>query len=479
MFLACVALWLPFVGRSLFIDDHAHFREAVERGLRPGTPYAQEGLGWKKGQSPGEANPPLYFYVVGAATRLVGVDTWKIHILLLPLHLFGLGAFFVLARRWTRHPLWASLLWLTTPHFWVTTNSLLLDAWLAPLFLVGLALWIDGWETNSKSRLAVGALFLGLTPLVKYTGFLAWAVAGVWTMGERKQPFTRRWLFILIPVGMMGAWLIWSGTIYGRSHLTATAATSVAPFDSGRLWTLLVFFFLSTPTAILGAAAFRPASPRDRIDGLLLLWIAVGLAGLLWARGWVCARYFVIVGPAAVLLSVRAMERVHWAGSKIFRAATLGLLATGGAAVAAADFFQARVDFLAARDLEAARKILEPNSVGRYPGALLSGLSYYLPDDRWKPINPGETPAPGEVAALPGRQLPKAFRPNVEGLRPAASFIYRSPIPIRLQDGPTGAGWYGSIWGKHPLSFSMDPVEVYFLLTPPTADTVPTDPLKS
>jgi len=495
LLLACLAAWMPFVGRPLFIDDHAHFREAVLRGLDPARPYDERGLGWRPGETPGEANPPIYFYLVGGITRVLGPHPGRIHLALISLHLLGMLAFFSLARRYTRHPLWASLLWLTTPHYWLTANSLLLDSLLAPFFLIGLWGWISGWENRSSVHLAVGALFLGLTPLVKYTGYLAWAVVGLWAVlnGHRRD---RRWLWSLIPLALSAAWLTWSGRVYGGSHLAATASASVVPFDFSRLRDLLVFFLVSTPVALIGLisgsaalgaaspanglAAVRPGRAWDRTDALLFAWVAAGLAGLLFARGWVCARYFVVVGPAAILLSVRLSENARWAESRAFRSAALGVLAASGAVLAAADYFQARVDRNAARDLEAARERLSTDVHGCYPAALLSGLSAYLPPDRWRPLEPGEKPSRGEAAAIPLRQLPRAFWPDVGDMRPAALFSYRSPLPVRLQDGPTGAGWYGSVWGHHPLSLTTAPLETYLFLvpSPATGDSAPRDPTK-
>jgi hypothetical protein len=368
---------------------------------------------------------------------------------------------------------------LTTPHHWLTANSLLLDSLLAPFFLIGLWGWISGWENRSCRRLAVGALFLGLTPLVKYTGYLAWGVAGLWTVlnGRARD---RRALWGLIPLALSAAWMAWSGRVYGGSHLAATAAASAAPFDFSRLRDLLVFFLVSTPVALVGLAAVRPGRSWDRVDALLLAWLGAGLAGLLFARGWVCARYFVVVGPAAIFLSVRLLENARWAESRAFRAAALGILAASGAVLAAADYFQARVDKNAARDLESARKANAPDAKGCYPAALLSGLSAYLPPDRWRPLDPGEKPSAGDVAAIPLRQLPRAFGPDVGDMRPAASFSYRSPLPVRLQDGPTGAGWYGSVWGHRPLSLTTEPVETYLFLvpSPATSGSAPRDPSK-
>lgn len=479
LLLAALALWLPFVGRPLFVDDHAHFQEAISRGRQPEIPYDETGLGWKKGEVPGEANPPLSFYIVGGATRMLGNAPWKSRLFLLPFHLLGLWGFFGLARRWTRHPLWTSLLWLTTPHYWLTVNSLLLDALLPAFLLSGLYLWVDGWEKESPARLAGAGFLLGLAPLVKYTGVIGWAAAAGWVLLAAQKRRSPRWGFLLLPLLMMAGWCLWTKQVYGEVHFIAVARASATAFDPSRLRTLLIFFVVSTPVVLVGFAAALRNWKSEPIDTWLFLWTAAGLAGLLGARGWVSARYFIVLGPAAILLSVRKMEEQGWAARRSFRLLFLGAAALWGLALAGADALQAGVDPAAARDLEKARRAATPETRGRYPSTTLSGLGFYLPEETWAPIAPGERPLPGETVALPSRQLPRPFWPDLRGYQAAAAFTYSSPLPIRLQDGPTGAGWYGSIWGKAPLSWTRDPLETYLLLISPTEDNAPRGPSKT
>jgi DNA-binding CsgD family transcriptional regulator len=64
--LAGAAMLFVFIQRPVFVDDHAHYAEALGlaregSGLYRGSAYA---MGWESGGAPGEANPPAYSYIL-------------------------------------------------------------------------------------------------------------------------------------------------------------------------------------------------------------------------------------------------------------------------------------------------------------------------------------------------------------------------------------------------------------------------------
>ncbi|MBI4395777.1 MAG: glycosyltransferase family 39 protein [Elusimicrobia bacterium] len=508
-----VAGLLPFVGRPVFVDDHAHFKEAIDLAARPASPYrmGRGELGWEKGALPTESNPPLYFYFMAAVTKMAGPETWKAHLAMMPFHLLALLCFYRLARRYVRHALWATLLWFTAPHFWLTANSLLLDGLLAPFMLAGLVSWIKGWEEERPAWLAAGALLLGMAALVKYTGILSLAAAAIWTISEGRNKTSFRWLFLLIPAVLLTGWMFWTRALYGESHLLATAKASVMlpsmdqvislmTFSSGSTTGLLLalLWFLTARRrmglAVLGAALMGGAAlgwgipvglqigfwmgafllwlffiyPGKATRGwsFLILWAGVGLAGLLGARGWLCARYFVIVGPTLVLLTVMGLENraSAWMESRNFRWTALAFLTLLGGMLALADSARARVDVETARAVEEWAGQNGAGTTVHYPSALLSGLSHYLDEKTGRPLDPGAPTRPGDVIVLPERSLPRAFFPQITNPSLLARWEFRTWNPLRTLDSPSRAGFYGSIWGPLPFSFSLGPLEVFDLI---------------
>ncbi|HOW27551.1 MAG TPA: glycosyltransferase family 39 protein [Elusimicrobiota bacterium] len=517
-----LAFLLPFVNRPVYIDDHAHFAQARELSSHFLEPYDSTAgeLGWAKGETPTEANPPLYFYLVGAWTKCVGGEVWKSHLLLLPLHLLALLGFYSLARRYVRHALWAALLWLVSPHFWLTANSLLLDALLAPAIVGGVACWVKGWEEDRRAWLVVGALSLGLAPLVKYTGLVSWGVVVVWMFVQARREKMGRLAFLAVPILLFAAWLFWSRTIYGQTHFDAVAKASMEwpsiwkliplmVFSAGTTTCLLLSLFTLSRRHLVHAAVILGLSlaigigiymkrsvgiqigfwmgifllwcslavfqPRTSGWKFLSLWALGGLGTLFVARGWFCARYFVVAGPPLVLLTVMGLEarRPSWVDRRLFRLTVFIVLAAFSGALALADLEQATVDVSAASRLESIRAPGGDSLRGHYPSSLLSGLGYYLDGEHWYPLAPREPVPEKSWVVLPRRSLSPAFFPAIGPYVPVAELPYKTWNPFRTHDMKVGAGFYGSIWGPLPFSFSSDPMETYVVLAIPPSATVP------
>ena len=69
------------------------------------------------------------------------------------------------------------------------------------------------------------------------------------------------------------------------------------------------------------------------------------------------------------------------------------------------------------------------SSQGFYPGALLSGLGYYLNRDRWKAVQSDYVLSGGDVLLIPLQTLPRRFVPKFESANPLAQFSYNSRCP--------------------------------------------------
>lgn len=497
----------PFFRQALFVDDHAHFEQAERIAWTGGGPYSKTagGLGWVKGQIPGEANGPVYLMAVGGLIRLLGDEVSVVRLALFPLHLAGVFSVYFLARRFVRRPFLASLVWLVSPHVWLTTNSLLVDAMLASLVSIGICLWVEGWERDSDLLLAGGAFFQGLSFLVKYTGLISIAVSLIWILLWSKRRFHGKSLWLSIPVGMGVGWFLWSRSFYGESHFLAVARGSLS-FHGGDRWVTLAAFATAT-TPILALAGIKnlltnkparvgalgaflaagilapftdmittfglcalaslfvvalwPAAPdADRApgEGWLRSWILLGVVGLWAARGWVCARYLVVIGIPLVLLSLQVLESWRFWG-KIGRSALWGLIVYGGC-LAAANFQQAAVDPWAIKEVQ--KKFGRDTSVQWFfPAATLSGLPYYGAKAGWRPLKPGEDIPPGGRLLLPARRLPKVFWPNTQGAAVLGTFSAPRGLPFRLLGSK--AGFYGSIWGPRPFGFSLEPAEKFYI----------------
>ena len=457
LLIAGLAAFAPFVHRALFVDDHAHFSQAIDWGAGSEPLYKMaSGLGWQAGQAPGEANPVLYFLYYGAFTHTFGAEEWKAHVAMWPWNFLALFSFFVLARRFTKHAVFAALLWLFTPHFWLTANSLLVDALVAPLLLASLAAWITGWDRRSSAWLVTAGILLGLVPLAKYTGLAAWPVAALWSVRYTKTWKDKRWGFGVIPVFIFAGWLVFTQVMYGQTHFWAVAGDRMAKPGFWHFVSIILFILGTTPalwSAMLSRLGGRTQKPSA--DHFLWGWVFISVVVLWVAIPWICARYLVIVGPALVLLSVRLIENSRWGQIPTFRTGVLIVTCGFGFLMAHADYSQADVD------RQIARRVKEEK--GTYPAAALSGLGFYLDSIRWRPAGPGET-VQGDLL-LPMRTLAPRFWPRPSGpIYEKRRWEYGTWNPLRVLDSRTGAGFYGSIWGPFPFTISKGPLETYVLV---------------
>src|SRR5262249_1615727 len=156
---------------------------------------------------------------------------------------------------------------------------------------------------------------------------------------------------------------------------------------------------------------------------------------------------------------VRMLEenRVSWISSPLLlRGAVVLFIVTTGL-LATADQQQAGIDAKAAAELNTWAKMDGTTRPHYFPGAILSGLGFYLDRNLWTPAQPGQEIEKGAVVVVPWRSLPPRFDPRVENPQGLKQWVYEIPIPLRTLDSKSYAGFYGTIWGPLPFSFSREP----------------------
>jgi hypothetical protein len=485
-FLALLFL-LPFVGRPFFAGESAHFADL----LRPG------------GDSALLSAHPVYPWIAAAFTRMFGADLWRYHLASMPFHLASLLSFYALARRFVRQPFWAAVLWLASPHFWLTANTLSPDAPAAAFLLGGLAVWMAGWDRKDPARLAAGGALLGLSALTGGAGWLGFSVAGAWSALDGRGRRTWRWAALAVPVAAVCAWRLWAGAGPAATWPDAARFRSLAVFAAGTtpvlvlpalfaatgrlrlpawpavlaagaglalgffsggssLVALQLAFWLAAFLVWSVAAASRPWNGVSE-GPFLSVWAALGLLAVLLAPGPVSGRLFPAAGPALVLLTVRALESRAgvWAADPWRRGVTAGALCVLAALIAVADHSLARADASAARD---AIRFLEENTSrapAYYPDALEPRFGHRFDGSRWLPAEAGFVPPRGALVLTawrtlrPGRALAPARAETV------ARFGYETLLPFRTWDVVSGAGYYGADEAPLPFSLSRAPLELY------------------
>jgi len=123
-------------------------------------------------------------------------------------------AMFALGRRYTGHPLLASLTLMFLPAVFVLSHTLMTDIPQLALWMASIALFIHGTEFRKTGLVAAGAFTAALACFVSYAAFCLIPLLVVFAISRKHY----RGLFVIFIVagGILGAWLAVSCLHYGR-----------------------------------------------------------------------------------------------------------------------------------------------------------------------------------------------------------------------------------------------------------------------
>src|SRR5262249_11236792 len=123
-------------------------------------------------------------------------------------------AMFALARRYTGHPLLASMTLMFLPAVFVLSHTLMTDIPQLALWVASIALFIYGTEFRKPAMVVAGALTAALACFVSYASFCLIPLLGVFAISRKNY----RGLFVIfiVPGVVLGAWLAVSFLHYGR-----------------------------------------------------------------------------------------------------------------------------------------------------------------------------------------------------------------------------------------------------------------------
>ena len=172
--LVVLALRLPFLNQALQGDDILYLTEAAHAQIDPLHPKHTEYVFMGRDiDMRGQSHPPLNAWFLAL---LIAVDKDVSEI---PFHaayiLFSLIAAFsalILARRFSPHPLLATLLFLATPAFVINGTSLESDCPFVALWLVSIALYVIAVDRESQPLLLASCLTMALAALTAYQSIL-------------------------------------------------------------------------------------------------------------------------------------------------------------------------------------------------------------------------------------------------------------------------------------------------------------------
>ncbi len=469
------ALRLPFLNQAFQGDDVLYLTEAAHAQIEPlhpkHTTYVFMG---RDIDMRGQSHPPLnaWFLALLIATDQ-GVSEIPFHAAYILFSLIAGFSALALARRFSPHPLLATLLFCATPAFVINGTSLEADLPFVALWLLSTALYILAVDRKSISLLVASSIAMALTGLIAYQSILL--VPILFLYGRK---WRAAWIAALTPVAAFFVWQLFERlstgafpagilanymSTYGLQVLAQKMKSAVAL--TGHLaWlvfpTLWIPSLYALPFAI--GAAFYDLNP--------LFWgsIAVGAGILIWcARHWRdflaqwvliffagalviffagSARYLL---PIALPIAILATQRVHRRLLEISLACGFAL----SLALATVNYqhWDGYRQFARALRSDVQSKRVWIN--GEW------GLRYYFESEGGLPLHQGQAIHPGEMVVSSKLSYPIPFTSGGGVLVPIAQRTITSSIPLRIVALGGRAAYSTTMLGLRPFDISRAPID--------------------
>ena len=282
LLLLTLGITLPFVNQAFHIDDPTFIAIAHQLARDPWRPYSfpTTWLGTAEPAFGVLANPPLLPAYLALVIAIVGEGEIQFHLAFIPIALLAAWGVWRCAACFVRHPGTAAALYLATPAFVISSHTLMPDVGLMALTTHAVASFISGLRERRSGPVALGGALAGLACLAKYNGLILFPLfAFAWWLYRRGNAYRLAWL--LLPLGIVGAWSLHNIVVYGQPHILAATALQTSPLP----WRWHIAKAIGT-ASYFGAVGLFPlalpviawASPGMRTGLLVGVAIAAPLA---------------------------------------------------------------------------------------------------------------------------------------------------------------------------------------------------------
>ncbi len=392
----------------------------------------------------GHSHPPLNAWFLGLLLAIFGgIREIPFHLAYILFSLIAAVAMWALARRFSPHPFWATLLFIATPAFVINGTSLESD-------LPFLAFWMAAVALFVAERYILAVLALALASMAAYQAIVLTPILGLYAwVHARRKPVA--WAAALTPPLVIAAWQIFEWLSVGQMPIAVMAgyfhtygfqSISAKLRNAGALlvhccW--IVFPLLLPP-------AFLLSRKRRDPDTLFLAgWIAIFLAaglGIFFAGS---ARYLLPMAAPVALLVSRLNTRWLAAGF----AAQMAL----GVSLAAVNYqhWNGYRQFVTSLKPQLGDKRVWIN--GEW------GLCYYLEAEGGLPLLREQTVRPGDLVVSSELAYPLHFATGGAALAPLANRNIEATLPLRLIALNTRSAYSTVDRGFLPFDISEGPID--------------------
>lgn len=434
-------LRLPFLNQAIQGDDIYYLAAAEHAQIDPLHPNHVEFvfLG-NRVDFRGFSHPPLDAWFLALLLAVVGdIREVPFHAAYILFSLIAAIAMWSLAKRFSPHPVWATLLFLAVPAFVVNGGSLESD-------LPFLAFWMASIACFAAGRWMLAAMAMALASMAAFQAVFLTPILAVYVWLYRPKD-RKAWLLTLVPPATILAW-----ELFERLTSGALPAAVAAGYMSSYGWQAIAnklrnaaalsvhACFMIFP-ALLPGAVLLAWKRRDRETAFLAAWIALFFGGALVIFFAGSARYLLpMAAPMALLVS---RLRPRW-------------LAAGFAAQMSLSLALATVNYQHWDGYRQFARQIRPATAGHR--LYIDGeWGYYLEADGGIPLERGQVLRAGDIVVSSQLAYPVEFTAPTATL---AEREIRAWLPLQIIGLEARSGYSTASKGLRPFDISSAPIDI-------------------
>jgi len=434
---------LPFLNQAIQGDDVYYLAGAEHAQIDPLHPHNFHIVSFGDSvDMRGFPHPPFNAWFLGLLLAVVGdIREVPFHAAYILFSLLAALAMWSLARRFSPHPLWATLLFMAVPAFVINGNSLESD-------LPFLAFWMVAAACFVAQKWRASAIALALASLSAYQAVFLTPILAVyvWLYLRRSR---KAWALTLVPPATILAWQIFERSSSGAlpaavlgGYMSSYGLEALANKLRSAAALAMHACFLVFP-ALLPGAIMVSSKRRDRDTAFLAAWIVLFFLGAVAVFFAGSARYLLpMAAPVALMVS---RMRPKW-------------LALGFAAQMALSLALAITNY---QHWDAYRQFaaqLRPQTAGHrvYINGEW-GLRYYLEADGGLPLERGQVLRPGNIVVSSRLAYPVEITAPVA---PIAERAIRASLPLQLIGLEARSGYSTATKGVLPFDITAAPIDI-------------------
>src|SRR5579862_3265301 len=434
---------LPFLHQAIQGDDVYYLAQAEHAQIDPLHPnHVQYVFLGDRVDLRGFPHPPFNAWFLGLLLALIGdIREAPLHAAYILFSLVAALAMWSLARRFSPHPLWATLLFLAVPAFVINGNSFESD-------LPFLAFWMAAIACFVAGRWTLTAIAMALAALSAFQAVLLTPILAVYVWIHHRKNRTA-WLLTLTAPATILVWELlerWSGgslpAAVAAGYMSSYGLQTLANKLRSTAGLSVHFCFMVFP-ALLPGAVLMAWRRRDSETAFLAAWIALFFGGsaVLFFAG--SARYLLpVAAPVALLVS---RLRPRW-------------LAAGFAAQLALSLALAFVNYQHwdgyrrfARQIRAATAGHRAYINGEW------GLRYHLVADGGLPLERGQVLRTGDIVVSSRLAYPVEINAPIAAI---AETAIRASLPLQLIGLEARSGYSTVTKGLRPFDITSAPIDI-------------------